>query len=60
MQMELSCRSYLHEPDEEHWGSATQYDRDNWPPPYDAGFAAPIRQALYGILDACIAFASAS
>jgi formiminoglutamase len=60
MQMELSCRAYLHEPDAEHWGSAPQYDRDNWPPPYDAGYAAPIRQALHGILDACIAFACAS
>ena len=60
MQVGLSCRSYLHEPDEEHWGSGTQYDRDNWPPPYDEGYAAPVRQALYGILDACIAFASAS
>jgi formiminoglutamase len=58
MQMELSCRSYLREPDEEHWDSAPQYDRDNWPPPYDEGYAAPIRRALQGILDACIAFAS--
>jgi formiminoglutamase len=57
MQMGLSCRTYLHEPDEEHWDSAAQYDRDNWPPNYDEGYAAPIRQALHGILDACIAFA---
>jgi formiminoglutamase len=59
IQLELSCRSYLHEPDEEHWGSGTQYERDNWPPPYDEGYAAAVRQALYDILDACMAFASA-
>jgi len=59
IQMALSCRAYLHEPDEEHWGSVTQYDRDNWPPRYDEGYAAPVRQALHNILDACIAFADA-
>jgi len=57
IEMKLACRSYLHEPDEDHWDSGKQYDRDNWPPPYDEGRATPIRQALCGILIACIAFA---
>ncbi|MBV9571961.1 MAG: N-formylglutamate deformylase [Alphaproteobacteria bacterium] len=59
IQMELSCRCYLHEPDEEHWGSGVpRYDRDNWPPAYDEQHAAPIRVVLPSILRACIGFAS--
>jgi formiminoglutamase len=58
IQLELACRCYMHEPNEEHWASGTQYDRDNWPSPYDEEHAAPIREALYRILRACIRFAS--
>jgi len=58
IQLELACRCYVHEPNEEHWASNTQYSRDNWPPPYDEEHAAPIREALYRILRACIRFAS--
>ena len=58
IQMELACRCYLREPDEDHWGSGTPYGRDNWPPPYDEQRAAPIREALYHILRACLAFAN--
>ena len=58
IQMELSCRCYMHEPDEENWSSRALYERDNWPPPYDKERAAPIRQALHSILHACIDFAS--
>jgi formiminoglutamase len=60
VEMGLSCRTYLHEPDEEQWDSAVQYDRDNWPPPYDEGYATPVRQALCDMLDSCIAFARAA
>jgi len=58
IQMELSCRCYLREPDEEHWSARPQYERDNWPPPYDPQRAAPIRQALVAILQSCISFAT--
>jgi formiminoglutamase len=58
IQMELACRSYVHEPDEDHWGSNPKYERDNWPPPYDEQHAAPIREAVYRVLNACIRFAS--
>jgi formiminoglutamase len=61
IQMELSCRCYLHEPDEQHWGSRVpKYDRESWPPPYDEAYAAPIRAALQTVLRACIGFASMS
>jgi N-formylglutamate deformylase len=58
IQLELACSCYLHEPNEEHWASNTQYNRDNWPPPYDEERAQLIREALYRILRACIRFAS--
>jgi len=58
IQLELACRSYLHEPDEEHWGSGPKYERDTWPPPYDEEHAAPIRETVYRILRACIRFAN--
>jgi N-formylglutamate deformylase len=58
IQLELACRCYLHEPNEERWGSNTQYNRDNWPPPYDEEHAAPIRTTTYNILRACKRFAS--
>src|SRR5262249_39265131 len=59
LQLALSCRIYLHEPDEEHWGSHKQYERENWPPTYDKGYASAVRQALYNILESCIALANA-
>jgi formiminoglutamase len=58
IQLELACRCYVHEPNEEHWASTTQYNRDNWPPPYEDEHAAPIREALYRILRACTRFAT--
>ena len=60
IQMELSCRSYLHEPDEDHWGSSPKYERGHWPPPYEEEHAAPIREAMYRVLHACIRFAGKS
>jgi N-formylglutamate deformylase len=50
IQMELSCRGYMEEPD----GASTP---ENWPTPYDSVRAAPMRAILSDILKACIAFA---
>ena len=50
LQMELSNRGYMREPEEK--GSP-----DNWPVPYEAGFAAPIRVTLENILKTAIAWA---
>jgi formiminoglutamase len=52
IQMELACRGYMHEPE----GVVTS---DDWPSPYDPGRAAPLRDALRKVLEACIAFARA-
>ena len=52
LQMELACRGYLEEPLEE-------ITPENWPPPYDAGRAAPLRSVLTKVLEACLEFASA-
>jgi len=61
IQLELACRCYLREPDEDHWGSGPpKYERDTWPPPYEEDRAQPIREAVYRILRACIRFASNS
>jgi N-formylglutamate deformylase len=50
VQMELACRGYLREPEQEaHCG--------NWPSPWDEDFAAPMRAALWQVLQACLAFA---
>jgi N-formylglutamate deformylase len=51
VQMELACRGYMREPE----GSVTDA---NWPPPFDAQYAAPLRSALRTVLEACIVFAS--
>ena len=51
IQMELSCRGYLREPD----GMPTP---QTWPAPYDPDFAAPMRDILKHILEACLQFAS--
>ncbi|KQZ13618.1 N-formylglutamate deformylase [Mesorhizobium sp. Root554] len=50
LQMELSCRGYMREPA----GPSTP---DNWPAAFDAGFAAPIRATLTGILETAAAWA---
>ena len=50
IQMELACRGYLNEPD----GAVSE---KNWPAPYDAAYAAPMRAALGDVLSACLAFA---
>lgn len=52
IQMELACRAYLREPE----GAVSEAD---WPPPYDAAFAAPVRDALVRILRHCLAVAGA-
>jgi formiminoglutamase len=52
LQMELSCRGYMREPE----GKGTP---DTWPVPYDADFAAPIRATLTKILETAISWARA-
>jgi N-formylglutamate deformylase len=49
VQMELACRSYIDDP----VGLVSQ----NWPAAYDTTVAAPMRQSLRPILQACLAFA---
>ncbi len=48
VQMELACRAYVREPE----GPVSEAD---WPPPYDAAFAEPLREALGLVLRHCIA-----
>jgi N-formylglutamate deformylase len=50
IQMELAMRGYLHEP-------SGPVDESNWPPEYDDTFAAPMRDTLRRVLEACLAFA---
>jgi N-formylglutamate deformylase len=50
VQMELACRSYMREP-------AGAVREDNWPPPWDEAFAAPLRRTLEHVLAGCIEFA---
>jgi formiminoglutamase len=52
IQMELAIRGYLREP-------VGPVDESNWPPPYDPAFAAPMRDTLRRVLEACLAFARA-
>jgi len=52
VQMELGCRGYMQEP----LGPVSE---DNWPTPYDPGYAAPIRKVLTAIMEDCLGFASA-
>jgi N-formylglutamate deformylase len=49
VQMELSCRGYMHE------NSGPVSERD-WPAPYDPAYAMPIRTVLSNILNACLLF----
>jgi N-formylglutamate deformylase len=46
LQMELACRGYMREP--------AEVRSDNWPPPYDAAFAAPMQGTLKTILQAAL------
>jgi formiminoglutamase len=50
VQMELAMRSYLREP-------VGPVGKTNWPPVYDHSFAAPMRDALRRVFEACLAFA---
>jgi formiminoglutamase len=50
LQMELSCRGYMREPEEK---AAPQ----NWPTPYDAEFATPMRATLTNILETALRWA---
>jgi N-formylglutamate deformylase len=50
VQMELACRTYMPEP-------IGPVGPDNWPSAYDPAYAAPAREAVTRILEACIAFA---
>jgi formiminoglutamase len=49
VQLELACRGYMEEP--------TKIAPMTWPAPYDPVRAAPLRDVLKHILDACIRFA---
>lgn len=50
VQMEIACRAYLVEPP----GEVTP---ENWPPPFDAALAAPLRETLRKVLAAATRFA---
>jgi formiminoglutamase len=50
IQMELACRGYMDEPDGE-------VDPQDWPTPYDADRAEPLRAVLAQALEGCIAAA---
>ena len=49
IQVELAIRGYATEPDIP--------DESNWPPPYDAAYAAPLAATLRQVLTACLEFA---
>ena len=51
LQMELSCRAYMHEPE----GGVTEAD---WPTPYDPDYARPVSRTLERVLRSCLAFAA--
>ncbi len=50
VQMELACRGYMREPP----GPVTEGE---WPSAYDEAYAAPMREALALVLQACLTFA---
>jgi formiminoglutamase len=50
IQMELACRGYMDDP-------PTAPTPESWPAPYVPVHAAPMRQTLGRVLDACLAFA---
>ena len=51
IQMELACRGYMDDPP----GPVAP---ENWPAPYDPARAAPMREALTAVLQACLTFAA--
>jgi N-formylglutamate deformylase len=51
LQMELACRGYLREP-------TGEVDASSWPVEYDPEYAAPMRQVLQQVLQACLRFAA--
>jgi N-formylglutamate deformylase len=51
LQMELACRGYLREP-------SGPLSAENWPPPYDAAYAAKTRALLQLVLETCLDFAA--
>lgn len=53
VQMELACRGYMRE-------IPGPVNEQNWPVPYDAAYAAPMRAALVNILQACLTFAKSA
>lgn len=53
IQMELACRGYLKEP-------PNPVTPENWPVPFDAAHAEPMRAAIERILRACLTFAVTS
>ncbi len=50
IQMELACRGYMEEP--------PAVTPDNWPTPWHAEIAAPLRHTLQQVLGACLDFAA--
>ena len=50
VQMELACRGYMRE-------DPGPVELNSWPPHYDPQYAAPMRQVLTRIMEACLAFA---
>jgi N-formylglutamate deformylase len=52
IQMELACRGYMDEP-------VDPPTPETWPTPYDPTRAAPMRETLTRVLNACLAFARA-
>jgi formiminoglutamase len=52
IQMELACRGYMSDP-------PTAPTPSDWPTPYDAEFAAPLRATLRLVLTAALTFAQA-
>lgn len=53
IQMELACRGYMEEP-------RNAVTPENWPVPFDAARAEPMRSATERILQACLTFAVTS
>jgi formiminoglutamase len=52
VQMELACRGYMDDP--------AETGPDNWPAPWRADAAEPLRRVLENVLRACLAFAERS
>ena len=51
VQLEIACRAYVDEP-------TPPLTVANWPPPYDAGRAAPLRETLERLLQTCLDYCS--